>query len=102
MNNGNAKFEVTMKRKSLTVRVPGNIGKISAISLAPLKPDYHLTIAHGAGAGMNHPFMEELATSLAEKGVASLRFNFPYMEKKKGRPDSPAVAHKTIEAVIAK
>lgn len=52
---------------------------------------------------MVHPFMEELATSLAETGIASLRFNFPFMEKpKKGPPDRPPVAHKTIEAVIAK
>ena len=51
---------------------------------------------------MTHPFMEELAGSLAEAGMASLRFNFPYMENKKGRPDVPAVAHKTIGAVIGK
>ena len=59
-----------------------------------------MTLAHGAGAGMNHPFMITLAKSLAESGIASLRFNFPFIENKKGRPDLPAVAHKTIEAVI--
>ena len=51
---------------------------------------------------MTHPFMEELATSLGNAGIATLRFNFPYMENKKGRPDTPAIAHKTIEAVLAK
>ena len=92
-----------MKKKSLTIRVSADIGKVSAISIVPVKPICILTIAHGAGAGMLHPFMEELATSLAELGIATLRFNFPYMEKKKkGRPDNPAVAYKTIEAVLAK
>jgi predicted alpha/beta-hydrolase family hydrolase len=61
-----------------------------------------MTLAHGAGAGMNHPFMVSLANSLAESGVATLRFNFPSTEHKKGRPDMPAVAHKTIEAAILK
>jgi predicted alpha/beta-hydrolase family hydrolase len=88
-----------MKKKSLTIKVSADIGKVSAISLVPAKPICLLTIAHGAGAGMQHPFMEALATSLAEAGIASLRFNFPYMEQKKGRPDSPAVAHATIAAV---
>lgn len=61
-----------------------------------------MTIAHGAGAGMHHSFMVTLAQSLAEEGIATLRFNFPFTENKKGRPDSPAVAHQTIEAVILK
>jgi uncharacterized protein len=59
-----------------------------------------MVLAHGAGAGMHHSFMVTLCQSLAEKGVATLRFNFPFMENKKGRPDSPAVAHETIEAAI--
>ena len=61
-----------------------------------------MTMAHGAGAGMHHPFMVTLAQSLAEEGIATLRFNFPFTENKKGRPDSPAVAHQTIEAAILK
>ena len=61
-----------------------------------------MTIAHGAGAGMNHSFMVTLAQSLSEQAIATLRFNFPFAENKKGRPDSPAVAHKTIETAIAK
>jgi uncharacterized protein len=52
------------------------------------------------GAGMNHPFMIALAKSLEEAGIATLRFNFPFAEHKKGRPDFPAVAHKTIETAI--
>lgn len=91
-----------MKKKSLTIKVSTDIGKISAISITPSKPICLLTIAHGAGAGMTHPFMEELAQSLAEADIATLRFNFPYMENKKGRPDTPAVAHQAIEAAISK
>ncbi|MFT3933971.1 MAG: alpha/beta hydrolase [Chitinophagaceae bacterium] len=61
-----------------------------------------MTFAHGAGAGMQHDFMVSTARALAEKDIATLRFNFPFMENKKGRPDTPAVAHKTIEAAIIK
>ena len=61
-----------------------------------------MTLAHGAGAGMHHSFMETLAQLLSEQGIATLRFNFPFSENKKGRPDTPAVAHRTIEAAIAK
>lgn len=59
-----------------------------------------MTLAHGAGAGMNHPFMVTLSDLLAEAGIASLRFNFPFIEHNKRRPDFPAVAHKTVEAAI--
>ena len=61
-----------------------------------------MTLAHGAGAGMDHSFMITLAQSLSEEGIATLRFNFPFAENKKGRPDLPAVAHQTIEAAILK
>jgi uncharacterized protein len=91
-----------MKRKSLKVKISEEIGSVSAITILPDNPQCMLVIAHGAGAGMKHPFMEELATSLATTGIATLRFNFPYMEKGKGIPDRPHVAHKTIEHVIAK
>lgn len=59
-----------------------------------------MTLAHGAGAGMNHAFMTALATSLSAVGIATLRFNFPFVEHKKVRPDTPAVAHQTIAAAI--
>jgi predicted alpha/beta-hydrolase family hydrolase len=48
-----------------------------------------MTLAHGAGAGMNHQFMVTISEALAEKTYATLRFNFPFMENKKGRPDLP-------------
>lgn len=91
-----------MRTRSLTFSVSPAIGKVSAICLVPEKPSCIITLAHGAGAGMNHIFLETLAASLAEADIATLRFNFPFTEQKKGRPDSPAVAHQTIEAAIDK
>lgn len=91
-----------MPTKKFTINVSKEIGKVSAISIAPSKPIAVLTLAHGAGAGMEHLFMENLAARLFEVGIATVRFNFPFMENKKGRPDSPAVAHATIAAAIAK
>ena len=61
-----------------------------------------MTLAHGAGAGMNHSFMVALAQALAEAEIATLRFNFPFAENKKGRPDTPAVAHQAIETATSK
>lgn len=78
------------------------IGGVSAEYIMPDKPKCILTLAHGAGAGMNHSFMVQLSESLAAAGIAPMRFNFPFAEGKKGRPDTPAVAHATIEAAIIK
>jgi predicted alpha/beta-hydrolase family hydrolase len=56
--------------------------------------------AHGAGAGMTHAFMSAFATGLAERGIASLRYQFPYMERHTGRPDAPALCHATVRAAV--
>jgi uncharacterized protein len=61
-----------------------------------------MTLAHGAGAGMHHAFMVTIAELLAAHDIATFRFNFPFTENKKGRPDTPAVAHETIKAAITK
>jgi len=61
-----------------------------------------MTLAHGAGAGMHHAFMVTIAELLAAHDIATFRFNFPFAENKKGRPDTPAVAHETIKAAITK
>jgi uncharacterized protein len=81
--------------------VSDSIGNVSAEVFAPEKPKAVMTLAHGAGAGMNHPFMKLLAEALAENDISTFRFNFPYMERKKKRPDFPAVAHKTVEAALS-
>ncbi|HLZ45227.1 MAG TPA: alpha/beta family hydrolase [Gemmatimonadales bacterium] len=57
--------------------------------------------AHGAGAGMNHPFMQRAAEALGARGIATHRFNFPYMDAKKSRPDPPAVAEEAVRKAVA-
>jgi predicted alpha/beta-hydrolase family hydrolase len=59
-----------------------------------------LVLAHGAGAGMRHPFLESIAQSLAARDVATFRYQFPYMEAKRRRPDSPAIATATVRAAV--
>ena len=88
-----------MKTETVKLNVSDSAGHVSAEYYIPGKSKCILILAHGAGAGMNHPFMTALSKSLAEKNIATLRFNFPFIERK-GRPDVPAVAHKTIEAAI--
>lgn len=77
------------------------IGTVSAILTRPDHARACYVLAHGAGADMRHSFMEKVAEGLASRGIATLRFNFPYMEEKKGRPDQPAVAHAAIRAAVA-
>lgn len=77
------------------------IGTVSAILTQPANARACYVLAHGAGADMRHSFMEKVAEGLADRGIATFRFNFPYMEKKLGRPDQPAVAHATIRAAVA-
>jgi len=89
-----------MNTRSFSLHVSPSIGLVSAEYIIPEKSNCIMTLAHGAGAGMNHTFMITLANSLAEQGIATLRFNFPFIEHKKRRPDVPAVAHQTIEAAI--
>lgn len=86
--------------KSTSIPVSSTIGKVSGAYTVPKKPKCIMTLAHGAGANMNHAFMVALSEKLAENDIATLRFNFPFMEHRKGRPDTPAVAHETIAAAI--
>ena len=89
-----------MKETTAKIFISEQIGEISTITLRPASATYLLILGHGAGAGMTHRFMEGLSEALAKVGIGSLRYNFPYMENKKGRPDVPAIAHKTIVEVI--
>ena len=74
---------------------------VSALLLRPDHARACFVFAHGAGAGMTHAFMEEAATGLAARGIATLRYQFPYMEKGSKRPDPPAVAHAAVRAAVA-
>ena len=76
-------------------------GAVSAILTRPDHARACYVLAHGAGADMRHSFMEKTAEGLANRGIATLRFNFHYMEEKKGRPDQPAVAHAAVRAAVA-
>ena len=75
--------------------------RVSALLLAPAAARACYVFAHGAGAGMAHPFMTSLAHALASRGIATLRYQFPYMEQRAKRPDVPAVAHAAVRAAVA-
>ena len=74
--------------------------RVSGLLLAPAKARACYVLAHGAGAGMTHPFMAAVANGLAERGVATLRYQFPYMEQRSKRPDAPKVAHAAVRAAV--
>lgn len=84
----------------LTIVVEGH-GTVSAILTKPRKPVAAYVFAHGAGAGMNHAFMQAVATGLAARDIATLRYQFPYMERGSKRPDPPAIAHAAVRAAVA-
>jgi uncharacterized protein len=77
--------------------VPG-ADSVSALALAPANPRAAFVFAHGAGAGMRHAFMTSFAEGLAERGVATLRFQFPYTERGSSRVDPPAIAQAAVRA----
>lgn len=86
--------------KPLTIEISERTGTVSALALVPKNASAMLVLAHGAGAGMTHVFMETMAEELSNLGIATLRYNFPYMEKGSKRPDPPAVAEKTVAMVM--
>lgn len=79
----------------------GNAGAISALLIRPAQARACFVFAHGAGAGMTHAFMEAAAQGLGERGVATLRYQFPYMERGSKRPDPPAIAQAAVRAAVA-
>lgn len=84
----------------LTIGV-GASHEVSGLFERPSGARAVLVLAHGAGAGMEHPSMQTVATGLAECGIATLRYQFPYMERKSRRPDPPALCHATVRAAAA-
>jgi predicted alpha/beta-hydrolase family hydrolase len=90
-----------MSARSTPLTIPLAAGAtISALLDAPSGAQACYVFAHGAGAGMNHAFMAALTSGLAERRVATLRFQFPYMEQGSKRPDSPKVAHAAVRAAV--
>ena len=78
-----------------------NAQRVSGLLIVPPGARACYVFAHGAGAGMAHPFMAQVAAGLAERGIASLRYQFPYMERRAKRPDPPALAQATVRAAMA-
>ena len=89
----------TLAPQQLTIDT-GKAGAVSALLLAPEKPRAVYVFAHGAGAGMAHSFMEAFSQGLLQRGVASLRYQFPYMEKGGKRPDPPVIAQAAVRAAV--
>src|SRR5215510_902269 len=84
----------------ITITVEHGID-VSGLLQAPPRARACLVLAHGAGAGMAHPFMAAVAMELAQRGIASLRYQFPYMEQGGRRPDPPRRAHAAVRAAVA-
>ena len=83
----------------LQFQVEGAAG-VSALLLRPENPRWLLVLAHGAGAGMTHPFMENLSNELSAAGVATFRYQFPYMEQHRRAPDPPSILAATVAAAV--
>ena len=75
--------------------------RVSGLLQTPPKARACYVLAHGAGAGMNHPFMAAVAAELAQRGIATLRYQFPYMERGSKRPDPPKLAQAAVRAAVA-
>ncbi len=87
--------------KDVHLMVNPKAGMVSGLLIKPEGAKALLVLAHGAGAGMRHKFMEETAGKLADHGIATLRYQFPYMEKRIKRPDSESVLTDTVRAAVA-
>jgi predicted alpha/beta-hydrolase family hydrolase len=90
----------TIAGQELRIEVE-NAASVSALLLSPPDAGACFVFAHGAGAGMTHRFMEMIASGLYERGIATLRYQFPYMERGGRRPDAPGVAHAAVRAAVA-
>ncbi|MBM2846222.1 MAG: alpha/beta hydrolase [Bacteroidetes bacterium] len=89
-----------MKPKKLKFKATNTAGEVGALLLAPDDARWLLVFAHGAGAGMHHPFMEEMGLRLATRGVATFRYQFPYLEHGGKRPDPKPILLATVRSAI--
>lgn len=86
----------------LTIEVGERVGRVSALLELPSNARALYLLAHGAGAGMRHRFLQAIATGLAERAVGTLRYQFPYMEGGGRRPDPPGVLEATVRAAVTR
>jgi len=93
---------MTSAGEPLEIEVGERVGRVSALLLRPPEPWAGYVLAHGAGAGMTHPFMESVARALMARGMATLRYQFPYTEAGGRRPDPPGVLRATVRAAVAR
>jgi len=91
--------EVVANSQPVTITV-NEAQRVSGLLQAPPGARACYVLAHGAGAGMTHPFMTAIAEGLAERAIATLRYQFPYMEQGSRRPDAPKLAHATVRAAV--
>ncbi len=89
------------KARSLDFAVEGTDLSVSGLWLEPGHPRALYVLAHGAGAGMRHAFMEDMVRRLADADIATLRYQFPYMEAGRRRPDPPYLLHATVRSAVA-
>jgi uncharacterized protein len=93
---------MTATGEPLEIQVGERVGRVSALLLRPPEPWAGYVLAHGAGAGMTHSFMESVARALMARGIATLRYQFPYTESGGRRPDPPGVLLATVRAAVAR
>ena len=93
-------MSTTSKTKEIVIDAGPSGGEVAALLAIPPRATHLLVFAHGAGAGMRHAFMESAVAVLGAHGIATLRYQFPYMQKKLRRPDPPAVLKATVRAAV--
>ncbi len=89
-----------IEAQPLSIPVSETSGAVSGLLCVPPQAKVLYVLAHGAGAGMRHPFLERMAIVFSERGVATLRYQFLYMEKRQHRPDPPALAVAAVQAAV--
>ena len=87
--------------REVSIEVGERVGRVSGLLLQPSQARWLYVLAHGAGAGMRHRFMEAVARALAERNVATLRYQFPYTEAGRRSPDPPGILQATVRAAVA-
>ena len=92
----------TVVRKELRFEATKSTGTVSGLILRPKDARWALVFAHGAGAGMKHPFMEQMSIRLGSHGIATFRYQFPYMENRTKRPDPKPILFATVRSAVAK
>lgn len=99
MNTGVKSSQAPASPQPITLGV-GEAGTVSGLFQRPSAARACHVLAHGAGAGMTHPFLVDVANGLSDRGIATLRYQFPYMEKRSKRPDAPKIAQAAVRAAV--